>query len=220
MEPSATPDLTDSPLDFRERLALGPGAVLFSRAAAALAPALLAEIAKIAARAPFRHFTIPGGREMSVAMTSCGAWGWISDARGYRYSPLDPASSQPWPPLPPLFLHLARKSAEAAGFPEFLPDSCLINRYAIGARMGPHQDRDEHDLDAPIVSVSLGLAAVFLWGGGARRDPLRRVPLGHGDVVVWGGPARLHFHGIAPLKAGEHPLTGPFRYNLTFRRAR
>jgi alkylated DNA repair protein (DNA oxidative demethylase) len=203
----------------RGRLSLGEGAVLLAEAAAPFASALLEAIGAISAAAPFRRFSTPGGRRMAVEMTNCGALGWISDAKGYRYSTHDPQSGRPWPAMPRLFAALAAAAAEAAGFPAFLPDACLINRYGAGIGLSPHQDRDEADLSAPIVSVSLGLSATFLWGGPERRAPLRRLPLAHGDIVVWGGPARLFFHGIAPLRPGQHPLTGSFRYNLTFRRA-
>ncbi|MFC0409153.1 DNA oxidative demethylase AlkB [Roseomonas elaeocarpi] len=198
---------------------LGPGAVLLTARALDGVPALLEALHAVAEAAPFRRMTVPGGHTMSVAMTSCGAAGWITDRRGYRYSATDPDSGRPWPAMPEPFRDLARAAAAEAGFPDFQPDTCLINRYEPGARMGLHQDRDERDTDAPIVSVSLGLAATFLWGGLLRNDPARRLPLRHGDVVVWGGPSRLQFHGIAPLREGEHPLTGRCRYNLTFRRA-
>ena len=170
-------------------------------------------------QAPWRHMRTPGGQRMSVALTNCGALGWVSDRRGYRYSALDPDSGQPWPPLPAPFADRATQAAAAAGFDGFTPDACLINRYAPGARMGLHQDRDERDLAQPIVSVSLGLPAVFLWGGLRRADRTVRVPLLHGDVVVWGGVDRLRFHGIAPLPEGHHPLTGAQRINFTLRRA-
>ena len=173
----------------------------------------------VVAQAPWRHMQTPGGQRMSVALTNCGALGWVSDRRGYRYSALDPDSGQPWPPLPAPFADLATQAAAAAGFDGFTPDACLINRYAPGARMGLHQDRDERDLAQPIVSVSLGLPAVFLWGGLRRADRTVRVPLLHGDVVVWGGVDRLRFHGIAPLPEGHHPLTGAQRINFTLRRA-
>jgi alkylated DNA repair protein (DNA oxidative demethylase) len=154
---------------------------------------------------------------MSVAMTNCGRAGWYSDRRGYRYAESDPLSGRPWPPLPEPFLALARRAAARCGHDRFDPDVCLINRYAPGARMSLHQDRDEGNLTAPIVSLSLGLEAMFLWGGGQRGDRPRRIPLVHGDAVVWGGASRLTFHGVAPLKDGEHPLVGRQRYNLTFR---
>lgn len=198
---------------------LGPGARVFKGFALAESRRLLAEIARIAAEAPFRHLTTPGGHTMSVAMTNAGRAGWVSDRRGYRYEPADPLSGQPWPAMPPLFLGLARRAAAALDFGGFDPDACLINRYAPGARLTLHQDQDEKDLGAPIVSVSLGLPATFLWGHGTRGGKLRRVPLAHGDVVVWGGPSRMIFHGVDVLKDGEHPLTGGLRYNLTFRAA-
>jgi alkylated DNA repair protein (DNA oxidative demethylase) len=155
---------------------------------------------------------------MSVAMTNCGRTGWVSDRTGYRYDPIDPASGKPWPAMPDLFLDLARRAAAECGFAAYDPDACLINRYAAGAKLGLHQDRDENDAWAPIVSVSLGLPAVFLWGGRRRSDPVRRMRLESGDVAVWGGPARFIYHGIAPVKAGQHPLTGEVRLNLTFRK--
>lgn len=184
------------------------------------AAALAAAIADVAAAAPFRQMRTPGGRTMSVAMTNCGAVGWISDRHGYRYVADDPASGRRWPPMPAPFAALAARAAGAAGFPGFDADACLINRYPPGARLSLHQDRDERDFAWPIVSVSLGLPAVFLWGGTARGVRPRRLPLVHGDVVVWGGAARLAYHGIAPVAAGEDPLLGPWRFNLTLRRAR
>lgn len=196
-----------------------PGAVCLKGFAGTLAPALLTGVADVTRQAPFRHFTTPGGLEMSVAMTNCGPLGWVSDRSGYRYSPQDPLTGHHWPALPDAFTALARDAAQAAGYPGFAPDACLINRYAPGTRLSLHQDRDERDPSHPIVSVSLGLPAVFLWGGHTRADRVRRITLAHGDVVVWGGPARLHFHGVQPLSAGSHPLTGAQRINLTFRRA-
>jgi len=154
-----------------------------------------------------------------VAMTNCGAVGWVSDLTGYRYDANDPESGHRWPPMPDVFRDLAVQAAARAGFHGFAPDACLINRYAPGARLSLHQDRDERDFDAPIVSVSLGLPAVFLFGGARRADTSRRVPLAHGDVVVWGGPARLRYHGVMPLEDGQHPLLGGCRINLTFRKA-
>lgn len=199
---------------------LADGAVLIAGFAGPEAPALLAALACVASRAPFRHMTTPGGRRMSVAMTNCGDAGWVSDQRGYRYERRDPESGEPWPPMPAVFADLAARAAAAAGFAGFVPDGCLINRYEPGARLTLHRDHDERDLSAPIVSVSLGLPAVFLWGGQTRSEKQRRVPLFHGDVVVWGGPARSTFHGILPLADDEHPATGRLRYNLTLRRAR
>ncbi len=200
-------------------LALEPGALLLRGFAAGHALDLLRAVDAIAAQAPFRHLVTPGGLRMSVAMTNCGPLGWISDRGGYRYGPTDPLTGQPWPPLPAVFSDLARDAAEVAGYPGFAPDACLINRYVPGARLSLHQDRDEGHYAHPIVSVSLGIPAVFLWGGARRADKARRVELWHGDVVVWGGPARLHFHGVAPLAEAEHPMTGALRINLTFRKA-
>jgi alkylated DNA repair protein (DNA oxidative demethylase) len=213
-----TRDLFDAAIaDARERLA--PGAWALRGFACDAARVLLAAVKNIEAAAPFRHLTTPGGIRMSVAMTNCGRLGWVSDARGYRYASTDPQSGRPWPPMPPEFLRLARSAAEAAGFPGFTPDACLLNRYEPGARLTLHQDKDERDFDAPIVSVSLGLPAVFLFGGLSRKDRQLRVPLQHGDVVVWGGPARLYHHGVLALKDGHHQALGPRRLNLTFRRA-
>ncbi len=182
--------------------------------------ALLAAIAGVLNAAPFRHMSTPGGRPMSVAMTNCGALGWISDRLGYRYAAHDPQSGQSWPPLPAVIRELAVAAAEQAGYAAFDPDVCLINRYAPGARMSLHQDRDERDLQAPIVSISLGLPAVFLFGGLQRRERPVRIPLRHGDVLVWGGPVRLAYHGVAPVQDGQHPRLGRERINLTLRRAR
>jgi alkylated DNA repair protein (DNA oxidative demethylase) len=197
---------------------LEPGAVLLRGFAHAQAPALLTEVQRIAQVSPFRHLVVPGGHTMSVAMTNCGRVGWVSDRAGYRYDPVDPDAGAPWPPMPIPFAELAGKAAAEAGFPGYDPDACLVNRYAAGAKLGLHQDRDENDPVSPIVSVSLGLPATFMWGGKRRSDPVRRMRLESGDVVVWGGPARFVYHGVAPLKAGEHPLTGEVRINLTFRK--
>ena len=198
---------------------LGPGAVLLGGFAAEEAGALLDALDGILRVAPFRHMTVPGGRQMSVAMSNAGAVGWVADRSGYRYAPADPDTGRAWPAMPPAFAALAGRAAERVGYGGFVPDCCLVNRYASGARMSLHQDRDERDLGAPIVSVSLGLPVTFLWGGASRADRPRRLRLGHGDVVVWGGPSRLAFHGVDALKAGEHPATGAVRINLTFRRA-
>jgi alkylated DNA repair protein (DNA oxidative demethylase) len=181
---------------------------------------LVAALHDVVAEAPFRHMVTPGGHQMSVAMTNCGSLGWITDRTGYRYGQSDPETARPWPAMPLPFRELAGQAAAEAGFGGFSPDACLINRYRPGARMSLHQDRDERDLGAPIVSVSLGLPAIFLFGGLKRSDIPRRFRLEHGDVVVWGGPARLAFHGVAPLADGEHNLIGRQRINLTFRKAR
>jgi alkylated DNA repair protein (DNA oxidative demethylase) len=203
----------------RRDIALDPGAVLLEGFALAQDQVLIDTIARIAEKAPFRHLETPGGRRMSVAMTNTGRLGWVSDRRGYRYDEIDPLSARPWPAMPAEFAALARSAASAAGFEGFAPEACLVNRYEPGAKLSLHQDRDEQNLDQPIVSVSLGLAATFLWGGQSRGDRTKRIQVRHGDVVVWGGPARLTFHGVDALARGEHPLTGPCRYNLTFRTA-
>ena len=182
--------------------------------------ALMGAIEGVVAAAPWRHMTTPGGHRMSVAMTNCGAFGWVSDRRGYRYDSVDPDSGRSWPPLPSSFLQLALQAAAEAGYQSFVPDACLMNRYEPGSRLTLHQDRNERDFTAPIVSVSLGLPAVFLFGGDERAERTKRVRLFHGDVVVWGGRSRLAFHGVAPLKEGEHNVTGRARINLTLRQAR
>jgi alkylated DNA repair protein (DNA oxidative demethylase) len=195
------------------------GLSLLSGFAAPVAGKLIEAVAAVTAAAPFRHMVTPGGFRMSVAMTNCGDAGWVTDRKGYRYQPLDPETGRPWPAMPPVFLDLATRAAAAAGFDGFLPDACLINRYEPGTRLTLHQDRNERDFAQPIVSVSLGLPAIFLFGGDERRTAPRRVPLEHGDVVVWGGAHRLAFHGVAQLAEGEHPATGRVRINLTFRKA-
>lgn len=200
------------------RQPLAPGAVVL-RGFAAREPALLADVEDVASRAPFRHMATPGGYRMSVAMTNCGALGWVSDRSGYRYDALDPDTGAPWPRMPESFRRLAIGAAAQAGFEDFIPDACLINRYAPGARLTLHQDRNERDFRQPIVSVSMGLAAVFLFGGLKRSEKAVRVPLEHGDVVVWGGPARMRFHGVLPLKEGHDAQLGRLRINLTFRKA-
>jgi DNA oxidative demethylase len=198
---------------------LGPGAVVLHGFAIADQQALLADLATVIATAPFRHMITPGGFRMSVAMTNCGLLGWVSDATGYRYAGRDPENGRAWPPLPGSFHTLATASAAQAGFAGFVPDACLVNRYEPGARLTLHQDKNERDFAAPIVSVSLGLPAVFLFGGATRGQRPTRVPLVHGDVVVWGGPDRLRYHGVLALKDGHHPRLGSHRLNLTFRRA-
>ena len=202
-----------------QSLSLAPGAVRLRGFASIAAESLLADVQTIETRAPFRHLITPGGFRMSVAMTNCGAVGWVSDRSGYRYDRVDPDTSKPWPPMPVSFLHIAIAAATAAGFKDYTPDVCLINRYTPGARLSLHQDRNELDDEAPIVSVSLGLPATFLFGGFKRTDKTARVPLAHGDVVVWGGPARMRFHGVLPIADGDHPSLGSQRINLTFRTA-
>jgi DNA oxidative demethylase len=198
---------------------MAEGAVLLRGFARPFEGDLIAGLREIVAHAPFRHMVTPGGHQMSVAMTNCGSAGWVTDRSGYRYDANDPDAGKPWPAMPPSFRKLAREASVAAGF-AFSPDVCLINRYAPGARMSLHQDKDEQDFGSPIVSVSLGLPAIFLFGGSRRSDKPARFRLEHGDVVVWGGPARLAFHGVAPLADGEHALMGRQRINLTFRKAR
>lgn len=205
----------DEPRD----VALAPGAMLLSGFARPLEDGLVTALQRLAELAPFRHMSTPGGHRMSVAMTNCGALGWVTDRGGYRYDTRDPESGRRWPEMPVVFGDLAARAAARAGFDGFAPDACLINRYAPGARLSLHQDKNEQDFDAPIVSVSLGLPAVFLFGGLNRADRPRRLPLSHGDVVVWGGPARLRYHGVLPLEEGHHPLMGNQRINLTFRKA-
>ncbi len=204
----------------RSREPLAKGAVLLRGLALDVEEALLEALDDIVARAPFRHMITPGGHRMSVAMTNCGDFGWVTDRRGYRYDGLDPESGRPWPALPAVFQELAGRASAEAGFKVFVPDACLINRYQPGARMSLHQDKNEKDFGVPIVSVSLGLPAVFLFGGHERADRPRRVKVFHGDVAVWGGPSRLTFHGIAPLALGQHSSMGRQRINLTLRRAR
>lgn len=199
---------------------LGPGAAVLRGFAHAQGESLVALVRDIAAAAPFRHLVTPGGHTMSVAMTNCGSLGWISDPRGYRYSPVDPLSGEPWPAMPEAFMTLARDAAAELGFHDFVPDACLVNRYAPGARLSMHQDRNERRDTQPIVSVSLGVPAMFRFGGQGRDVKPLDVPLFHGDVVVWGGPSRMNYHGIAPLKDASHPLTEHYRFNLTFRTAR
>lgn len=204
-------ELPQPPVDLAEGVALLRG----HADAAALAEPLRA----VLDRAPLRRMSTPGGRVMSVAMSNCGPLGWVTDRRGYRYEPADPATGRPWPPMPEAFAGLAAEAAQTAGFPGFRPDACLINRYEPGARLSLHQDRDERDFGQPIVSVSLGLPAVFLLGGSRRSDPVARLRLEDGDVLVFGGPARLIHHGVKPVETGEHPLLGACRINLTFRKA-
>ena len=222
-DPAAQAELFDAlaaPAGVRADVEIAPGAWLLRGFAFDEAPELLAAIERVAQTAPWRHMETAGGWRMSVAMTNCGGAGWLSDRSGYRYDAIDPETARPWPALPDEFAALATRAASAAGFEQFTPDACLINRYEPGARLSLHQDRNERDFGAPIVSVSLGVPATFLWGGMTRAVRPRRVRLEHGDVVVWGGPARLTFHGIDPLRESHHPMTGSTRFDLTCRRAR
>jgi alkylated DNA repair protein (DNA oxidative demethylase) len=200
------------------RETMADGAVLLRGLVSDSEATIIADLRAIIAQAPFRRMITPGGHQMSVAMTNCGSKGWVTDLSGYRYDAIDPASGKPWPALPASLLDLAKHAAEHGGFADFSPDACLVNRYVPGAKMSLHQDRDELDLGAPIVSVSLGLPAIFMFGGLSRRDKTTRYRLEHGDIAVWGGAARLAFHGVAPLADGEHPVMGCQRINLTFRK--
>ena len=216
-----TADLFDGVAEAQpSRDEIADGAVLLRGFVKPIESALIEAVRAIVAQSPFRRMTTPGGHLMSVAMTNCGERGWITDHTGYRYDPIDPRTEAPWPAMPPVLRDLARRAAEQGGFQDFTPDACLVNRYEPGTRLSLHQDKDELDYSAPIVSVSLGLPATFLFGGMARSDKPRRYRLVHGDVVVWGGPSRLAYHGVAPLADGEHALLGRQRINLTFRRTR
>jgi DNA oxidative demethylase len=218
--PSSTPDLFASVPRAPSQEAIGERAAVLRSFASDRVSTLYESVEAVIREAPFRFLVTPGGYRMSVAMTNCGSCGWVSDRTGYRYDDCDPISGRRWPAMPESFLQLASRAAAQLGFVDFVPDACLINRYEAGARLSMHRDSDEGDLRAPIVSVSMGLPAIFLWGGLKRGDRPRRIPLEHGDVVVWGGPTRLHYHGVLPIKEGEHPLSGRCRVNLTFRKAR
>ena len=198
---------------------LGAGTAFLAGFAFDTQDELLLSLKCIAERSPFRNMVTPGGYRMSVAMTNCGPLGWVTDRSGYRYDAIDPEMNRPWPMMPLPFRELAVAAAEEAGFSNFVTDACLINRYEPGARLSLHQDKNEHDLTQPVVSVSLGLPATFLFGGLERAERTQRIQIVHGDVIVWGGPARLRYHGIVPLRDGEHSRTGRVRYNLTFRKA-
>ena len=202
---------------WREELCIG--AVVLRGFAVRDEAAIFAALHGVIGEAPFRHMITPGGFRMSVALTNCGTYGWVTNRTGYRYDATDPESGKLWPRLPCVFLKLAQNAAANAGFKDFEPDACLVNRYEPGARLSLHQDKNEQDFSAPIVSVSLGIPAVFLWGGLRRADKPVRVQLVHGDVMIWGGPSRLRYHGVLPLKEGNHHLTGGYRINLTFRKA-
>ena len=214
------PDLFDSVRDVQpaeERLA--EGAVLLRGFARPRERDLIAALRAIEEQAPFRQMYTPGGQQMSVAMTNCGGFGWVTDRSGYRYDAVDPKSGKPWPAMQPIFRALAEQAADHAGFTGFVPDACLINRYEPGARLSLHQDKNERDFANPIVSVSLGLPATFQFGGLKRNDPVRKFALRHGDIAVWGGRSRLRYHGVPELKEGEHEKMGRMRINLTFRSA-
>jgi alkylated DNA repair protein (DNA oxidative demethylase) len=199
---------------------IGPQSFVFRGLALPLIDRLLPALEAVLTRAPFRNMITPGGYTMSVALSSCGQFGWTTDRSGYQYTRLDPHTGQPWPPMPDVFMELAQSAAQAAGFADFIPDACLINRYIPGAKLALHQDKDERGYEWPVVSVSLGIPAMFLFGGHARSDATLKVPLFHGDVVVWGGEDRLRYHGVMPIKQAEHPQLGEQRINFTFRKAR
>ena len=218
---SASMDLFDDlpPPPEAAHTPIAPGAVLLRGFARTGDAALLQAVQAVIRQAPLRHMQTPGGYTMSVANTNCGPVGWVSDTHGYRYTALDPLSGQPWPALPACFLALAQSAAAQAGYAGFVPDACLVNEYLPGAKLSLHQDKNEKDMRAPIVSLSLGLPAVFLFGSPSRKDKPQRYRLVHGDVVVWGGPSRMAYHGVLPLADGAHALLGRKRINLTFRRA-
>lgn len=221
MRPSPPPLLPQMELGLTDtrpsRVTLSPGAVLLRGFALPESTELLDAILRLTALSPFRTMQTPGGGRMSVAMSNCGRLGWVTDRSGYRYTPTDPMTLVAWPDMPPAWHALAARAAKAAGFDNFSPNACLINRYEPHTRMALHQDKDEGDFSQPIVSVSLGLPIVFLWGGLKRSTAPHSILLEHGDVLVWGGKARLHYHGVKPLADGIHPLTGRTRFNLTFR---
>ena len=198
---------------------LGPGTAILRRMARNRETEIMDALFSVARGSPFRHMVTPAGFRMSVAMTNCGSLGWVTDRKGYRYASVDPETGTAWPAMPEVFMDLARGAATKAGYPAFVPDACLVNRYEPGARLTLHQDKNENDFECPIVSLSLGLPAIFLFGGLERSDKTVRVPVFHGDILVWGGPARLRYHGVNPLKNGSHSLAGAYRFNLTFRKA-
>lgn len=208
-------DLFDTP----DRQEILKDVVLLRRFVAPVEHEILSALSAVIQLAPLRQMVTPGGFTMSVATASCGDLGWVSDKKGYRYAASDPLTARPWPQMPASFKQLAKHAADTAGFEGFEPDACLINQYKVGARMGLHQDKDEQDFSQPIVSVSLGLPATFQIGGFARTDKALKLPLYHGDVLVWGGESRLRFHGVMPIKTGNHPALGATRINLTFRKA-
>lgn len=211
-------DLFDE-IDEPKPLELAEGSTLLRGFALCEQATMLKDLHAVVTLAPFRHMVTPGGFTMSVAMTNCGDLGWVTDKKGYRYDALDSLTGKPWPAMPASFMALARTAAKLAGYSEFTPDACLINRYQVGARMSLHQDKNERDFNQPIISVSLGVSAVFQLGGFERADKAVKLPLYHGDVLVWGGDSRLRYHGVLPLKVSHHPAFGEYRINLTFRKA-
>ncbi len=208
--------------DFNEQAStevIDNDAIILKGFVRAKANQLVKDAELISQQSPFRTMTTPGGGKMSVAITNCGHCGWLSDEHGYRYQQIDPVTHRSWPEMPQSFLKICAAATKAASFAEFMPDACLLNKYQADAKMGLHNDNDEHDLTAPIVSVSLGLDAVFLFGGKTRQSPTRKYLLSHGDVVVFGGQSRLNFHGISLIKPTyiSDDLTD-HRLNLTFRK--
>jgi DNA oxidative demethylase len=209
----------DLPLPTEDlQTALAPGALLMRGFGRAGDVDILQAVESVIAQAPLRHLQTPGGYTMSIQTTRCGSMGWVSEPGGYRYAASNPGTQQPWPTMPPCLLDFAVRAATEAGYPDFVPDSCMINQYLPGTKLGLHQDRDERDLRAPVVSLSLGLPAIFLFGGLQRAGKTQRYRLAHGDVVVWGGPSRLAFHGVLPVAEGDHALLGRRRVNVTFRK--
>ncbi len=193
---------------------LYPGACLMRGLALPQDGEFFAAVEEILGAAPLRQATTPSGLPMSVMVSDCGT----AEAFRRRWDAHDPNAKQMWPPMPRALVDFAIRCAVRSGFAQFRPDTCHVNRYQAGAKLGLHQDRHEYDLDQPIVSISFGLECIFLLGGLERTDKTKRILLEHGDVIVWGGPSRMRFHGVQPLKPGHHPLTGPYRYNLTFRK--
>jgi len=191
-----------------------PGAVLMRGLALPQDAEFFAAMERVLAAAPLHNATTPSGLPMGVMVSDCGT----PEAFRRRWDPHNPAVRSVWPPIPRVLVDFSLRCAVRAGFPQFRPDTCHINRYQAGIKLGLHQDRHECDLRQPIVSISLGLECVFLLGGLERTEPVKRILLEHGDVIVWGGPSRMRFHGVLPLKPGHDPLTGPYRYNLTLRK--
>jgi len=180
---------------------------------------LLKAVDEITKSSPFRKMMTPNGHYTGIALTNCGQWGWTSDSQQYQYSKIDPQTNQYWQPMPEVFYSLANKAAKFAGFDNFQPDACLINRYLIGDKLGSHQDKNEADFSQPIVSVSIGLSAVFQIFGKQRSGIATNYRLQDGDIAVWGNSARLAYHGVRTLAADplNHHLTQ--RINITFRKA-